>query len=153
MKAPVVAVGPDGVRALIGAELGHSEWLEITQERVNLFAEATGDHQWIHVDPERAAKSPFGGAIAHGYLTLSLLPTLIPQVIRFEGFTMGVNYGTEKVRFPAPVLVGSRIRAGLRVDSVSDVAAGIHVVLEATVEGEGAEKPCCVASLAIRKYV
>ncbi len=149
----MIAAGRGGVRALVGTELGHSDWLEITQDRVDLFAEATGDHQWIHVDADHADESPFGGLIAHGFLTLSLLPALIPEVIEFEGFAIGVNYGTEKVRFPAPVLVGSRIRAALRIDSVDDIPGGVHIILTATVETEGGEKPCCVAALAIRKYL
>ena len=104
--------GVEGVQGLVGQQLGSSAWVEITQEMVNRFADATGDHQWIHVDPERAAKeSPFGGPIAHGYLTLSLLPMLLPQVIQITGFRLTVNYGTEKVRFPAPVPVGGRVRA------------------------------------------
>src|SRR3954470_6095507 len=103
-------------------ELGTSSWHEITQEQVNQFADATGDHQWIHVDPERAAReSPFGGPVAHGYLTLSLLPSLMPQIVEITGFRMGVNYGTDKVRFPAPVPVGSRVRAGATLDSATPI--------------------------------
>ena len=120
--------GVEGVLALVGQHLGHSGWVSITQEQVNLFADATGDHQWIHVDPERAAReSPFGGPVAHGYLTLSLLPMLVPQIIETTGFRMGVNYGTEKVRFPAPVPVGSKLRATTVVDSVTDVPGGVQI--------------------------
>src|SRR3954447_19456682 len=105
--------GIAGLKDLVGQHLGYSDYLEITQEQVNTFAEATGDHQWIHVDPERAkAESPFGGPIAHGHLTLSLVPALLPEIVDMQGFSMGVNYGTEKVRFPSPVPVGSRVRAG-----------------------------------------
>src|SRR4029450_372131 len=110
--AQTTVEGIEGVQSLVGKQLGYSDWVEITQEQVNQFADATGDHQWIHVDPERAKKeSPFGGPIAHGYLTLSLIPSLMPQIIEITGFRMGVNYGTEKVRFPSPVAVRSRGRA------------------------------------------
>jgi acyl dehydratase len=135
--------GINELKAAVGTELGPSDWLEITQERVNLFAEATGDHQWIHVDPERAAKGPFGATIAHGYLTLSLVAHLMPQVIRVEGITMGINYGTNKVRFPAPVRVGSRIRATGKILAVDDVPGGVQVTNLVTIEIEGSDKPAC----------
>ena len=122
-SAPVVLHGADEVRAAVGRHFGYSEWLEITQERVNLFAEATGDYQWIHVDVERAKKeSPYGGPIAHGYLSLSLSNMLVPTVIEFDGFSMGINYGVDRVRFPAPVPVGARLRAGVELVEVSDVS-------------------------------
>jgi acyl dehydratase len=146
--------GIEGVQGLVGQHLGHSEWLEITQERVDQFAEATGDHQWIHVDPERAAKeSPFGGPIAHGYLTLSLLPMLATQIVEFTGFRMTVNYGTEKVRFPAPVPVGSRVRGSAVLDSAEPIEGGVHVLITVTVEIEGSSKPAMVATSVTRRYV
>src|SRR2546430_10857393 len=114
----------DELREAVGEELGPTGWMEIDQKRIDLFAEATGDHQWIHVDPEKAAKGPFGTTIAHGYLTLSLIPSFLPELIAVEGVTMGVNYGVNKVRFPSPVPVGSRLRASAQVAQVSDVPAG-----------------------------
>jgi acyl dehydratase len=146
--------GVEGVQGLVGQHLGWSDWVTITQEQVNQFAEATGDHQWIHVDPERATKeSPFGGPIAHGYLTLSLLPDLMPQILEVTGFRMGVNYGTEKVRFPAPVPVGSRIRAGATLESATPFDGGVQMVVTATVEVEGASKPSMVATTLTRRYL
>jgi acyl dehydratase len=151
---PIIATGADEVRALIGRHLGHSDWVEITQDRVQQFAEATGDFQWIHVDVERArAESPFGGPIAHGYLTLSLIPLLLPQIVSFEGFAMGVNYGTDKVRFPSPVPVGAKVRAGALLEEVTDVAGGIQVRLAVTIEADGTAKPVCVATVLLRSYV
>ncbi|HRE03006.1 MAG TPA: MaoC family dehydratase [Ilumatobacteraceae bacterium] len=139
---------------MIGEHLGWSDYLEITQERVNQFAEATGDHQWIHVDPERAAKeSPFGGPIAHGYLTLSLGPVLYPQVVAFTGFKMGVNYGCNKVRFMSPVPVGGRLRLGVTLVAVDDIPGGVSSTLEFVFEVEGAAKPSCVAEVIFRSYV
>jgi acyl dehydratase len=146
--------GVEGVRAVVGQHLGYSDWVTITQERVNRFADATGDHQWIHVDPERAAKeSPFGGPVAHGYLTLSLLPMLLPQIIETTGFRMSVNYGTEKVRFPAPVPVGSRVRAGATLDSATPFDGGVQLAMTVTVEVEGASKPSMVATTLSRRYL
>jgi acyl dehydratase len=142
--------GLDEFAAAKGEHLGHSDWHTVTQQQVNQFAEATGDHQWIHVDPERAAKGPFGGTIAHGYLTLSLIPLLGWQIFGVDGITMGINYGTEKVRFPAPVPVGSRIRAGVELAEVSDVQGGKQAVLRYTVEIEGVAKPACVADVVVR---
>ena len=141
------------LKELVGQHLGYSDYLEITQERVNLFADATGDHQWIHVDVERAtAESPFGGPIAHGYLTLSLGPVLVPQVVRVEGIKMGVNYGCEKVRFPSPVPVGSKLRLGVTLLEVTEVSGGIQTKLEFSFEVEGAPKPSCVAEVLFRLY-
>jgi acyl dehydratase len=152
--AQTTVEGVEGVQGLVGQHLGHSDWVEITQEQVNQFADATGDHQWIHVDPERAKKeSPFGGPIAHGYLTLSLLPMLLPQIIEIQGFRMGVNYGTEKVRFIAPVPVGARVRAGATLDSVTPIDGGIAMVVTVTVEIEGNDKPAMVATSLSRRYV
>lgn len=138
----------------MGEHLGYSEWLEITQERVNQFAEATGDHQWIHVDPERAAKeSPFGGPIAHGYLTLSLGPALMPSIVTVKGMRMGVNYGCGKVRFPSPVPVGSRVRLGAQLDSLERLPGdGAQVSMTFTYEVEDAPKPACVAEIIFRYY-
>jgi acyl dehydratase len=137
--------GVDEVRAANGRHLGYSEWLEVTQERVNRFADATGDHQWIHVDVERAkAESPYGGPIAHGYLTLALTNHLVPTIFSVEGFSMAINYGTDKVRFPAAVPVGTRIRAGVEVIDVTDVPGGVQTKTLVTVEIEGGEKPACV---------
>src|SRR5919202_2115119 len=140
--------GIDELKAKVGEHLGYSDWHEVTQEQVNLFADATGDHQWIHVDPERAAKeSPFGGPIAHGYLTLSLVPDLLPQIVEITGFRMGVNYGTEKVRFPAPVPVGSRVRAGATLSSATPFDGGVQMNMDVTVEVEGGSKPAMVATV------
>ena len=136
-----------------GDTYGPSEWLELTQERIDRFAEATGDDQWIHVDPERAAQGPFGTTIAHGFLTLSLLVKFQYEVRPDRGeFRMGINYGVNKVRFPAPVPVGSRIRAHFLILEVTDVEGGIQVVTKGTVEREGEEKPVCVAEMVSRHY-
>jgi acyl dehydratase len=135
----------DEVRAGVGTLLGTSDWFEVTQEQVNLFAEATGDHQWIHVDVERATKeSPFGGPIAHGYLTLSLTNLVLPQVIEVRGVSLGVNYGTGKVRFPAPVRVGSRVRGTAELTACDDVTGGVQTTIVITMEIEGGTKPACV---------
>ena len=144
--------GTDELRALIGQHLGYSDWVEITQERIDQFAEATGDHQWIHVDVERATAGPFGGPIAHGYLTLSLGPMLSPQIYRVSGFSMGVNYGAEKIRFPAPVPVGSKLRLGATLLELTDVAGGIQMTMEFSFEVDGAAKPSCVAQVLFRLY-
>jgi acyl dehydratase len=133
-----------------GRELGHTEWLDMTQERVNLFAEATGDHQWIHVDPERAARTPFGGCIAHGYLTLSLASQFMDQLMRVENLVMGVNYGCDKVRFPAPVKVGSRVRGQAVVLKAERTGDAVQLALRVAVEVEGQEKPGCVAEILAR---
>jgi len=140
------------LKSLVGEHLGYSDYVEITQERVNLFADATDDHQWIHVDVERAASGPFGGPIAHGYLTLSLGPMLGPQIFRVDGVAMGVNYGTEKVRFPSPVPVGSKLRLGATLTDVTDVAGGAQITMDYVFEVEGAAKPSCVAQVIFRYY-
>ena len=151
--AQTTVAGIEGVQGLIGQHLGYSDWVQVTQEQVNQFAEATGDHQWIHVDPDRAKKeSPFGGPIAHGYLTLSLIPALLPQVLVPTGFKMGVNYGCNKVRFMAPVPVGAKIHLGIKVLAVDEIAGGSQMTLEATLETEGASKPSCVAEVIYRQY-
>ena len=136
-----------------GKQLGVSDWVEVTQDRVNLFADATGDHQWIHVDVERANReSPFGGPIAHGYLTLSLLVPLLAQVLVVSDAVMGVNYGLNKVRFPAPVPVGSKVRARVVLQDSQQIAGGLQYVLAVTVEREGGDKPVCVAEPVFRTY-
>jgi acyl dehydratase len=144
--------GIEEVSALVGEELGASEWHAVDQERVNAFADATGDHQWIHVDPERAAAGPFGTTIAHGYLTLSLLPALMDEIWRVEGVRMGINYGLNRVRFPAPVPVGSRVRVVARLKEAAPVEGGVQGVVEATVEVDGGAKPACVAETVFRLY-
>jgi acyl dehydratase len=145
--------GIDELRTLVGEHLGYSDWLEVTQDRVNQFAEATGDFQWIHVDVERAKAGPFGGPIAHGYLTLSLGPMLGDQVWAVRGVAMGVNYGIDKLRFPAPVPVGSHLRLGVKLLAVTDIAGGVQVTCEYTFEVEGASKPSCVAEVLFRMYL
>jgi len=152
MSARVIN-GIEGLKSAVGEHLGYSDYMEITQERVNQFAEATGDHQWIHVDVERAKSGPFGGPIAHGYLTLSLGPALYPTVVRIEGFSMGVNYGANKVRFPSPVPVGARLRLGVKLLQVEEIAGGVQTTMEFTFECEGAPKPSCVAEIIFRSYV
>jgi acyl dehydratase len=138
---------------LKGKELGTSDWYEVTQNAVNLFADATGDHQWIHVDVERAkAESPFGGPIAHGYLTLSLLVPMLAQVLTVTDQTMGVNYGLNKVRFPSPVPVGSKVRVTATLKDVEEVAGGLQGTLTAVVEREGGDKPVCIAEPVFRYY-
>ena len=144
--------GLDELKALTGRELGHSSWLEVTQERVNQFAEATGDHQWIHVDVERANAGPFGGPIAHGYLTLALVIPLFGEILKIDGVKMGVNYGLEKVRFPHPVRVGSKVRLAASVVSVEDVAGGVQTTLDFVVQIDGVDKPACVARPVYRHY-
>ena len=145
--------GIEGVQGLVGRHLGHSDWVEITQEQVQQFADATGDHQWIHVDVERAkAESPFGGPIAHGYLTLSLLVPLFAQVLVVTDTAMGVNYGLNKVRFPSPVPVGSRVRLTATLKDVEQVAGGLQLTFSAVIEREGSEKPACIAEPVYRYY-
>ena len=142
----------DELTTLVGTHLGYSEYVTVTQEQVNLFAEATGDHQWIHVDPERAAAGPFGHTIAHGYLTLALIPVLLGGVMQVDGVAMGVNYGTNKVRFTSPVPVGSEVRAGATLASVEEVSGGVQVALDVIVEVKDAPKPSCVAQVVFRYY-
>ncbi|QFZ19521.1 MaoC family dehydratase [Saccharothrix syringae] len=147
------ADGLDGLLALAGRDLGHTAWREITQDRVDTFADATDDHQWIHVDPARAASGPFGRTIAHGYLTLSLIIPLFGELLEINGVRMSVNYGLEKVRFPSPVPVGARIRLSGRVAEVTAVADdGVQMALDFTVELDGSDKPACVARAVYRHY-
>ena len=135
----------DELEAAKGEHLGFSEWHTVTQEQVDLFADATGDHQWIHVDQARAGKGPFGGTIAHGYLTLSMIPMLAQGVYRVDGVSMGINYGSNKVRFPSTVPVGSRIRAGVELIDVLQAKQGKQLIARVTIEIEGGGKPACVA--------
>jgi acyl dehydratase len=142
----------DEFHSLAGSHIGYSDWERVDQERVNLFADATGDHQWIHVDPERAKSGPFGGPIAHGYLTLSLAPVLLNKVLSVSGTSFGVNYGCNKVRFPSPVPVGSDLRLGVAVATVEDVEGGVQVTYDLTMEVRDAPKPSCVAQVVYRYY-
>ena len=144
--------GIESFKDLVGTHLGYSEWHLVDQAQVDMFADATGDHQWIHVDPEEAKKGPFGGPIAHGYLTLALAPVFLGEVLQVDGISMGVNYGCNKVRFPSPVMVGSKLREGVAVAEVEDVTGGVQVVLDLTLEAEGSAKPCCVAQVVYRYY-
>ena len=137
----------------VGQDLGTTEWLRISQERIQTFADATGDHQWIHVDPDRARQGPFGTTIAHGYLTLSLANLFLPQLVQYEGLKMGVNYGCDKVRFPAPVVVGSRVRGRGAVVAAEPVKGdGVQVTVRISVEIEGADKPGCVVDTISRLF-
>jgi acyl dehydratase len=145
--------GIDELKKYEGEHLGYSDWVEITQDRVNKFADATNDNQWIHVDTERAKSGPFGGAIAHGYLTLSLAPSLLNQVVRVDGFKMGINYGINKLRFPAPVPVGKRLRLGVKLAKVDDIQGGVQNTYEMTFEIEGQDKPAAVAEIIYRSYL
>lgn len=149
----LIIYGIDELISRSGQELGVSEWREVSQPAINAFADVTADHQWIHVDVERAKQeSPFGGPIAHGYLTLSLGPTLAPQIMVVSGVKMGVNYGCEKVRFPSPVPVGSKLRLGAQLDKVDEIDGGAQVTMTFTYEVEGAVKPACVAQVVFRYY-
>jgi acyl dehydratase len=145
--------GPDAILAAVGTKLGPGPWTEIAQARIDRFADATDDHQWIHVDPERAKAGPFGATIAHGYLTLSLMAKFLPQLVAIPGLKMGVNYGTDKVRFPAPVKAGARVRpVGEVVAAERTRDGGVQAVIRVTVEIEGEGKPACVADTISRYY-
>ena len=149
----ITVTGLDELKTLAGRDLGHSSWIEITQERVNTFADATGDHQWIHIDTERAGSGPFGTTIAHGYLTLSLVIPLFGELLTINGIRMGINYGLDRVRFPSPVKVGAKIRLAGRVAGVEDVPGdGVQLALDFTVEIDGGAKPACVARALYRQY-
>ncbi|WP_413812341.1 MaoC family dehydratase [Streptomyces sp. OE57] len=145
--------GLDELKKLADADLGTSEWIEVTQDRIDTFADATDDHQWIHTDPERAAQGPFGAPIAHGYLTLSLFIPLFTQLLDVRGVTTKVNYGLNKVRFPAPVKAGSRIRLVARLTSVEDVPGGVQITVDGTIEVDGGTKPAAVVQSLSRFYV
>jgi len=140
------------IEAAAGEEIGTTDWVQIDQDRVDAFADATGDHQWIHVDVERAKATPFGGTIAHGYYTLSLHPRFAAQIVAFEGFAFAVNYGLDRVRFPAPLPVGNRVRMRITLMAVDDVLGGAQITMKLTFEGEGALKPVCVAESLTRVY-
>ncbi len=144
--------GIQGLRDIVGKHLGYTSWHLITQAQISAFAEATGDHQWIHTDPEMAKSGPFGKTIAHGYLTLSLIPVLLPELLTVSGVTMGVNYGTNKVRFPSPVPSGSNIRLGAMVASVTEIRGGVQSAIDVTVEVEGSTKPSLVAQVLFNYY-
>lgn len=136
--------GIDAVRSALGTHLGYSDWLEITQDRVDVFADATGDHQWIHVNVDKAKNGLFGAPIAHGYLTMSLSNMFLPQIVEVTDVSMGINYGTDSVRFPAPVVVGTRIRAGAELIAVTDITNGVQTTIRITIETDGGKKPNCV---------
>ena len=144
--------GLEELKAAEGEELGVSGWHQVGQDDIDAFADVTGDHQWIHVDVERAKETPFKGTIAHGFFTLSLLPYLNNQIFKLEGFAFALNYGLNKVRFPAPVPVGSKVRSSPKIAEVSDVAGGSQIVFETTFEVEGGSKPVCVAESVVRVY-
>jgi acyl dehydratase len=149
----VIANGLDELKALAGTDLGRSGWLEITQQRIDTFADATGDHQWIHVDREKAAAGPFGTTIAHGYLTLSLVIPLYSEIAEVRGVSMGINYGLNKVRFPAPVPVGAKVRLAAQLGAVEDAGVNaVQAVVDFTIELEGSEKPACAAQALYRYY-
>lgn len=141
------------LQALVGQEIGHSDWLVVDQERIDLFARATGDHQWIHTDPARAADGPFGATVAHGFLTLSLLPVLFETGFAIDDVRMGVNYGLNRVRFPTPVHAGSRVRGRFRLRAYEPLPGGAQLTVESVVELEGSDKPACVAESVSRRYV
>ena len=144
---------PAALKESVGSELGHSEWLQIEQGRIDQFAEATGDHQWIHVDPERARSGPFGSTIAHGYLTLSLVNQFLPEIVEVKNISMGVNYGADKLRFPSPVPVGSRIRGRGELVAADEVkGGGVQATIRVTVEIEGQDKPACVVDTISRFF-
>jgi acyl dehydratase len=144
--------GIDELKAQVGQELGVSEWVEVSQETIDAFADVTGDHQWIHVDPERAKETPFGGTIAHGLFTLGLGPRFTYEIFTLGGFAFALNYGYGKVRFPAPLKVGARVRMRATLSAVEDVAGGVQITVTQTFEVEGGEKPVCVAESLTRAY-
>ena len=150
---PTVFEAPADLLPAVGRHLGHSAWLEVTQQRIDLFADATDDHQWIHVDSERARRGPFGGCIAHGYLTLSLVNRFLPEIVEVHGISMGVNYGADRIRFPAPVRVGSRIRGGAELVEAERTKDGaVQAKIRVTVEIEGSSRPACVVDTISRYY-
>lgn len=147
---PTILDGPAAVAAAVGTTLGTSEWVEVPQERIDGFADATGDHQWIHTDPVRAADGPWGTTIAHGYLTLSLTNMLLPQVVEVRGFSAGVNYGVDRVRFPAAVPSGARVRATVELVECTEVKGGLQTIMRITVECDATERPVCVVDAVSR---
>ena len=148
----IIVHGLDELKARTGKHLGYSDWLEVTQDRINMFADATDDHQWIHVDVERAKSGPFGGPIAHGYLTLSLLIPLWTGLLEVRDIAMGVNYGLNKVRFPAPLPAGAKVRLGATLAAVTDVPGGVEALADAVIESDAGAKPVCVAQVVYRYY-
>ena len=148
----ITITGLDELKAKAGEELGVSSWHEVTQDDINTFAEVTGDDQWIHVDVERAKDTPFGGTIAHGYYTLSLIPRFSYELLSMEGFAFGLNYGTNKVRFPAPLPVGSKVRMRMVLTAVDDIPGGAQITMTMTFEREDGDKPVCVAEALSRVY-
>lgn len=144
--------GIEGLKEYLGKHLGYSDWHTVSQDQINAFAQATGDHQWIHVDVEAAKNGPFGTTIAHGYLTLSLVPMLLPQVLNVTGVAMAVNYGANKIRFPAPVPSGSRIHLGATIAELDEFQGGVQAAIDITIEVDGAPKPSLVAQLLFRYY-
>ncbi len=149
---PTIFETPGDLKQAVGRHLGYSDWLEISQERIDRFAEATDDQQWIHVDPERAKDGPFGACIAHGYLTLSLVNRFLPEIVEVRGISMGVNTGADRLRFPAPVPVGSKIRGGAELISAEDVKGGVQAIIRVTVEIEGSDRPACVVDTISRYF-
>jgi acyl dehydratase len=150
---PPQAIGIHDLEPRVGSEIAVSPWLTVEQERIRLFADATDDHQWIHVDPERARKGPFGGTIAHGFLTLSLMPRMIKEALEIQGVRMSVNYGLNKVRFTSPVPSGSRVRGRLVLGKLEKLDGSVQLTWNVTVEREGGERPCLVAEWLVRHYV
>jgi len=148
----LILTGLDEIKSYVGKELGVSDWLPVTQEKIDQFAEVTGDDQWIHVDPERAKQSPFGGTIAHGYYTLSLAPRFSYDMFKLDGFAFGVNYGLNRVRFPAPMPTGGKVRMRARLKEVEDIPGGAQITTELSFEREGGDKPVCVAESLARVY-
>ena len=148
----LILTGLDEIKSYVGKELGVSDWLPVTQEKIDRFAEVTGDDQWIHVDPERAKQSPFGGTIAHGYYTLSLAPRFSYDMFKLDGFAFGVNYGLNRVRFPAPMPTGGKVRMRARLKEVEDIPGGAQITTELSFEREGGDKPVCVAESLARVY-
>ncbi len=144
--------GIAGLKSKVGEHIGYSDWHQITQEQINLFADATGDHQWIHVDPDRAASGPFGTTIAHGYLTLSLIPMLLEQVLSVRGVSMAINYGANKVRFPSPVPSGSKVRLGATLAELEEIPGGAQALVDITIEVEGSTKPSLATQIVFRYY-
>lgn len=151
MSTPTT-IDVDDLASLIGKTLGPSDWREVSQADVDTFADVTGDHQWIHIDPERAAEGPFGGTIAHGFMTLSLIPVMIFELLTVEGTSLTVNYGLNKVRFPAPVPVGTAVRGSAELTSVDDIQGGVQGISTMTIERDGGSKPVCVAESVFRYY-
>jgi acyl dehydratase len=141
------------LQSLVGQDIAESDWITVDQSRIDRFADATGDHQWIHVDPQRAAAGPFGTTVAHGFLTLSLLPEMAASAFEVRGSRMGVNYGLNRVRFPAPVPVNSRLRGRFKLQSFEPIDGGVQMVMEVTMEREGSAKPVCVAESIVRRFV